>query len=512
MPHTFLDRLVSPRGALLFTLTLVVAASWARPATAQAPQPAFPFEAKVIENTVMVRSGAGRAYYEVGQLQRGDFVTVEDELFGWYKIECPAGVFCFVDRKNVDARGDGSLGIVNTDATAVNAAHATKGPADSYRKLGDLETGDEVQIVATVNNAYKILPPDGTYVFLPPKSIEAVTEEEPQTPEAPAAPETPTAPEPQEPAAPEPTPPPVVEVPEPSVVVTPVVPEPVQPVEPTPPVEPEMPEPAPVAVEVEVVPEPDLPAVTEVTFEEPAAAVPATDTKVDLLNDPDANVPLPDVPVSTQASNELLRAVEVAILPYFTLPVDQQPIAKMVRGYADAAQIEGLSDNDLTIIRTRLTELERNRTIAQTMQDIDDTNLEVNDGQAVATAEESATPEPVAEAPAVEEGETVVEVSETAEAVDTPETPAAPAVPATDYDAVGILSASTVHTGGNQPQLFRLLDPTGRRTIAYLEPGDQIDTVQMIGRLVGIVGESAYDPSTKLNLIQPERIDILNAR
>lgn len=57
-----------------------------------------------------------------------------------------------------------------------------------------------------------------------------------------------------------------------------------------------------------------------------------------------------------------------------------------------------------------------------------------------------------------------------------------------------------------------MLDPTGRRTVAYLEPGGQIDTVQMIGRLVGIVGESVYDPSTKLNLIQPTRVDILNAR
>lgn len=491
MTHFSLDRSLLTRWSVLLTLAVTGVAWLAAPASAQS----FPFEAKIIDNTVMVRSGAGRAYYEVGQLQRGDFVTVEDELFGWYKIECPAGVFCFVDRKNVDARGDGSLGIVNTDKTEVDAAHATKGPNDSYREVAKLETGDEVQIVATVDNAYKILPPKGTYVYLPPNSLEIVTD----TPEAPALP---AKPEPPQPVTPEPTPPAVVEVPQPPVVVAPVVPEPAKPVAPAKPAAVETPE--------SVTPEPQitpLPDVSEVSFEDPAAATPAV-AKVDLLNDPDAKVALPDVSVPTQAKNELLRAVEIAILPYFTLPVDQQPIAKMVRGYADAAQIEGLSDNDLTIVRTRLTELERNRTIAETMQDIEAASVEVNDGQPPA-------PLPVAidDPMGDENGDAATSDGGSADATadagtDTP----APAGPTTEYDAVGILTASTVHTGGDQPQLFRLLDPTGRRTVAYLEPGGQIDTVQMIGRLVGIVGESAYDPSTKLNLIQPTRVDILNAR
>ena len=493
---------VSVRWIVLAALAFAGAASLSQPASAQ-DDPKLPFEAQVIENIVMVRSGAGRAYYEVGQLQRGDRVVVADELFGWYKIECPAGVFCFVDRKNVDAKGDGSRGVVNTDATAVNAAHATKGPADSYRKLDDLNAGDVVQIVANVDNAYKILPPEGTYVFLPPRSLAPVGDE-PETPDTPEAPDTPVTPAPETPAQPEPAEPEaptVIEVPAPPVVVAPVTPEPTTPepaVRPTPeaPAVVEVPEPVTPAPAVPV--EAEIPAVTEVTFEDPTP-LEAAEPKMDLLNDPDVKVAAPDVPVTTQASNELLRAVEVAILPYFTLPVDEQPIAKMVRGYADAAQIEGLSDNDLTIIRTRLTELERNRTLAEAMHDIEDTNLEVNDGQPAPVATEEpadAGPTPTAEA----------------EAPETPEPPAAPAVPATEYDAVGVLTASTVHTGGNQPQLFRLLDPTGRRTVAYLEPGDNIDTVQMIGRLVGIVGDSVYDPSTKLNLIQPQRIDILNAR
>ena len=235
-------------------------------------------------------------------------------------------------------------------------------------------------------------------------------------------------------------------------------------------------------------------------------------------------MPLPDVQVTTLASNELLRAVEVAILPYFTLPVDEQPIAKMVRGYADTEQIQGLSDNDLTIVRTRRAELERNRELALALHQIEATDREVNDGS---TASPQTTPL-VAATPPSPAAATPAEVLATTQAPEAPEAPeatpgpvaaaaptlagGAPAVAPSPYDAVGLLAASTVHTGGNQPRLLRLLDPTGRRTIAYLEPADPIDPVQMIGRLVGIVGESRYDPGTKLNLIQPTRVDILNAR
>lgn len=113
----------------------------------------------------------------------------------------------------------------------------------------------------------------------------------------------------------------------------------------------------------------------------------------------------------------------------------------------------------------------------------------------------------------VEPGDATAEAPEPAETPEVPvptPTPPAAVTPAIDYDAVGILSASTVHTGTNQPELLRLLDPTGRRTVAYLEPGGKVDTVQMLGRLVGITGQTVYDPTTKLNLIQIDSIDILS--
>jgi len=117
----------------------------------------------------------GRAYYPVGTLERGDRVRVETELFGWYQIRCPEGVFSYVEQKNVNAKGDGSRGEINTDRTAVYAAHAdtSKSPAESYRKLLDLERGDVVTIVDTVDNYYRITPPQTAFVFLPPKALAA---------------------------------------------------------------------------------------------------------------------------------------------------------------------------------------------------------------------------------------------------------------------------------------------------------------------------------------------------
>ncbi|MEM9418649.1 MAG: hypothetical protein AAGA25_06265 [Planctomycetota bacterium] len=487
----------------------------------EAPTP--PFDAVVIEANTMVRSGAGRAYYEVSSLEVGAEVVVEAELFGWYKIECPDGVFCFVERKNVNVRGDGSLGIIETDGTRIYAAHATKGPADSYRELVKLNAGDSVEIVDEVNNSYKIKPPKNAYLFLPPGSIEPAANRVPAP-----APAEPTQPEPVTPPA-EAAPAEQAEAPKPPVVINPPVeatpepkPEPVvvnppapkqvepEPVTPTP-----TPEPAPTEAA-----EAPLPPAEVISFDEvvdPAGEAAVAEKEVDLLNDPTVDVPVPDVQVKTDATNEMLRAVEVAMLPYLSLPVEEQPIAKMVQGYADAAQIAQLSDSDMAIVRARLTQLERNRELATALAEADAVTAEVNEGQpdaetaatdpladAETPAEDEAAPAPDAEATASAEEPTVAE---------TPKAPTPPAVPAvaSEYDAVGILTASTVHTGANQPVLLRLLDPTGKRTIAYLEPSEAVDTVQMIGRIVGIVGESVYDPTTRLNLIRPTKVDVLSA-
>lgn len=78
-----------------------------------------------------------------------------------------------------------------------------------------------------------------------------------------------------------------------------------------------------------------------------------------------------------------------------------------------------------------------------------------------------------------------------------------------EYVAVGRVAASTIYDGTNLPKLLRLQDAATGRTIAYLQPDEEYQVVNLIGNLVGIVGEKHYDGGMRLNIVEPKRIDLL---
>jgi uncharacterized protein YgiM (DUF1202 family) len=78
-----------------------------------------------------------------------------------------------------------------------------------------------------------------------------------------------------------------------------------------------------------------------------------------------------------------------------------------------------------------------------------------------------------------------------------------------EYDAVGRIAASTIYDGERLPKLLRLQDAATGRAIAYLKPDVKYELVNLIGNLVGIVGEKTYDETLRLNVIETRRIDIL---
>jgi hypothetical protein len=77
------------------------------------------------------------------------------------------------------------------------------------------------------------------------------------------------------------------------------------------------------------------------------------------------------------------------------------------------------------------------------------------------------------------------------------------------YIAVGRVVASPIYDGQRLPKLLRVQDAATNRTIAYLQPDEKYELVNLVGNLVGIVGEKNYDESLRLNIITPKRIDIL---
>jgi len=78
-----------------------------------------------------------------------------------------------------------------------------------------------------------------------------------------------------------------------------------------------------------------------------------------------------------------------------------------------------------------------------------------------------------------------------------------------DYTAVGRVATSTIYDGKRLPKLLRLQDPASGRTVAYLQPDEQYELINLIGNLVGIVGDKTFDESMRLNIIAPHRIDVL---
>ena len=81
-----------------------------------------------------------------------------------------------------------------------------------------------------------------------------------------------------------------------------------------------------------------------------------------------------------------------------------------------------------------------------------------------------------------------------------------------DYDAVGVLNASTVFDGNRLPALLRLQDPAVGQTVAYVVPRDDFQLSTMLGLLVGIKGEKRYDAALRVNMIEPRAVDILTQR
>ncbi|MFW6336590.1 MAG: SH3 domain-containing protein, partial [Phycisphaeraceae bacterium] len=152
--------------ACLAALTASASLTWSETALARDT----PFDAVVTDKQVEVRSGPGRAYYVVDKLERGDRVRVVQTLYDWSKIEAPASSFSYISQAFVNARGDGSTGVINTNRQEVKAG-SLQGPGVSYKTQVMLNRGDEVKILDTVGDYYKIEPPKNAFVYLPPGSL-----------------------------------------------------------------------------------------------------------------------------------------------------------------------------------------------------------------------------------------------------------------------------------------------------------------------------------------------------
>ncbi|QOI99652.1 MAG: hypothetical protein HRU70_03840 [Phycisphaeraceae bacterium] len=80
------------------------------------------------------------------------------------------------------------------------------------------------------------------------------------------------------------------------------------------------------------------------------------------------------------------------------------------------------------------------------------------------------------------------------------------------YALVGVLSRSSVYDGASMPRMYRVVASgvSTPVTIGYVRPEPGVDLEGNLGRLVGVAGEAVLDPTLKLNIIKPTRIDLIN--
>lgn len=437
-----------PSRVVLGAMALVAAATWTMAQEA-------PFTGVVVEDSVQARAGAGRAFYPVGELKRGQVVTVRSVLYGWYEVDAPQGVFSYISKAFVDASGDGTSGLVNSDNARIKAASLEGLPHQSYQVQLALAKGTKVQIAGESGDFYKIVPPKGAYVYLPPGAVRRATAGEaaagaPQPTAAaaenlPAAAEAPAA----RPAAP----------------LAPAA------------------EPAPAAsVQTSAAPV-DSGGEAEAGEGQAATAVTAAPTPAEAEKEvagalePVAQpAPVQTIaPTEPQPQSPQLIEAEAAFAQAKQLPLEQQPVQELLTRYEGLLADTTLPYNDRRIVVSRVYELRRNVELAGVLQNVQKTQS----GMGKASAEQVL-------APYMEKLAAQKKV----------------------YTAVGRLMASALYDGRVLPRMYRLVDPGTGLTLVYVRP-EATSPSQYLGRIVGVRGPSQYDQALNLQVVTANQIEPL---
>ncbi len=173
--------------------------------------------------------------------------------------------------------------------------------------------------------------------------------------------------------------------------------------------------------------------------------------------------------------SQALKDAEKQLIEAQRLPLEQQPTPELLASYRSLAQQESLSIVDKHIILMRIAQLKRNVAITETLREIGLAR------EADATAQIK---------------EVTIELSRRLKA-------------GQRYAVQGRFVASGVYNGKTMPRLYRIAAPTNDRTVAYVKLSSNTKPGPFIGRHVGVVGKSKFDPSVGLEVIEADQIDLV---
>ena len=523
----------------------------------------FPYPAVVVDDQVPIRAGAGTTFYIVGHLPKGAEVIVDEVIFGWHKIVAPSDTYSYISQNQVIIDDEGMTGTINAERAAVKAA-SLQGPGDSYRRQLYLLDRHQIQIVGQEGGYYKITPPEGAYVFLPPGSVEQVDPAWLEVQELVLDAQPPIDPTSLEPSGtqhldnhdfPQPPVPSSISsdqghMEEPEYRLLPAIAQETSPqatrltadadletLDPTgtmlEPIE-GRPDDAPSTSSQALS---DAPSQSTLQWDLEAALDPTSQDTSDALDAPDImairpedqeNAQVPEM-ASPQAgslvrvvSNQetqpvtsgpdtfksgvspVVHTAEQWVLGLSAQPIEQQPIDEMIATYEHLLEEQVLTLEDLKIVKTRLALLRRNAQVVEAIKGIESAQSPPTDHASMTTNEKVGHSSSSSTTSSGETTATVVELTPL------PSTQSKTKVGSPmSYNVMGRLQASSVYNGVTLPQMFRVVEPGVGRTLAYIKPG-QIDLpAYALGRYVGIVGVMRYDPALKLSVIEVQRVDVL---
>jgi SH3-like domain-containing protein len=438
--------MAATRHAFLLALGIAVAspaAFLAAPARAQQEAPAaadegnvraqgevananFQFKGKA-KSTVFVRSGPSNNFYPTMKLDKGAEVTVVGIKYEWLKIVPPPGSFSYVPKAYVERRGTGKI------ARVTNTLNVRAGSSENQIKTTvqlKLMEGQDVTILGEQDEYYKIVPPEGAYLFVHQQYIEPLGKGVKAKPEVPE-------PKPVDGAL-------VAEAAEPA---TGDVGD----------------------VDGDQGAPPDVEPVTT------ADPVPGTQPAGD---PPTAAADAPQVKSAAAAAVEEFDKLESDYAAASKQPVVDQPLERLIEGYTALTQAGTLTGQRKQIAQARLLALGMRADAREQLQAFRKGKAEMEERKRELETEKLEIDERIAR------------------------------TQVTLYSAVGLLRVSSLQQGPTT--LYRLTDPGTGRTVVYLRSNDP-KLPGLLNQFVGVRGDVVNDARLKMRTITPTATEPVDA-
>jgi len=492
----FMRRMVMIAGV---TCVLMASTAWAEPAVT------FPFEGVVQGDHVNLRSGPDTTWYPVAKVMNGTRVTVLGKEYGWYKIDPPAGSFSWV-MKDCITSTDGSKGKVSVPRVAVRAGSLL----DEERRTAIqvlLGQGAEVKILGQSGTWYKIEPPAGACVWVSAKLVTPVKAAEPAVEEtkadAAAATTQPVAKsDPVKVADATPTTKPAVEE------KTPVV---------------ELDSSKTVVAESEKLVAKKDSATTKPAGEEKVAdgkaatTRPTLDSVTTVEKDKDGLAEVASLAGSKSEGTTKVTTTKTKVTRTVTVSAPSGPKVKVTINAGDGPKTYvGQMVPELTALEKEYA-AERSKPLSVRQWDAIKAGYEAI-AATTGEANELSAALAASRVKSIEFDEQNIarlndlmnvqrEQTKTTTEIETQMTRIQTAMVRTPSDIwkdEGVLMASTVFQGPHVPKRYRLFDPKGNRTVAYIEPAESSNVVmeEYLGKYVQVTGRVYHDAAMNINIIK----------